>query len=547
MYRGLTARQHVADRFGLGRNAFNATSTTSNAEYGGWFSHGSVTRPAFARAKSDTIWRNGAAIPTNIEELLRQTDSVASSAVQSNSLTQMNNKSFDQVAHSGGDARPTADEVNRPATSVQENGKRFEMSGEPNGIHEIPNQRFERHQSISLEDQSSPSFDNQFSMSNAALKPTKYTTQRSYNYQMPSPRSQLQSNQLQLKKSATTLDILSDGSEQSVPLATYQNTPYAKQGLNNTSANIKMSRNISGTGPSWQNRWSQNRTQYTGPPNRQDRAAAEHQIMPLSVEALATRSDASSVSKSTDVSNPSERVTNHETMAQTTVRNDEMTKGAEVNRFREDRSSNSEKVNAKQEKVTEFDLQTGHTRTYKLDLQTGLTRQKQDLYQHLGDEGKQTQRRYGSVAVLNMNSITPTAARQSKPGLPTESFRNLNGTRSGFSLGLLQPKAQTRGNIYSDSTISTRTTPRDATMAVSDNRYSTCSDFSAAPKKSILKKPKCFSNDPENRLYSRRADVVLNSYSAPVQCFNGGNSHASSFSNRQQDLNQKRVTFNLIQ
>lgn len=529
MYRG----QHVADRSGLGRYAFNATSTTtSNAEYGGWFSHGSVTRPAFARAKSDTIWRNGAAIPTNIEDLLRQNDSVAS-AVQSNSLIQMNNNSFDQVAHSGGDDRPTVDEVNRPATSIQDNGKRFEMSGEPNGIREIPNQHFERHQSISLEDQSSPSFDNQFSMSNAALKSTKYTAQRNYNYQMPSPRSQLQSNQLQLKKSATILDILSDGSEQSVPLVTYQTTPYAKQGLNNTSAN-KISRNISGTGPSWQNRWSQNRTQYTGPPNRQDRAAAEHQIMPLSVEAL-HRSDASSVSQSTVVSNPSERVTNHETMPQTTVRKDEMTKGAEVNRFREDRSSNSEKVNTKQDKVTEFDLQTG------------LTRQKQDLYQNIGDEGKLTQRHYGSVTVLNMNNITPTAARQSKLGLPTESFR-LNGTRNGFSLGLLQPKAQTRGNIYSDSTISNRTTPRDATMAVSDNRYSTCSDFSAAPKKSILKKPKSFSNDLENRLYSRRADVVLNSYSAgSVQCFNGGNSHASSFSNRQQDLNQKRVTFNLIQ
>lgn len=532
MYRGLTARQHITDRFGLGRNAFNATSTTSNAEYGGWFSHDSVTRPAFARAKSDTIWRNGATIPTNIEELLRQNDSVTSD-VQSNSLTPMNNKinSFDQVVHSGGDDRPTADELNRHTASIQENGKGFEMSGEPNGIQEIPNQRFERHQSILQEDQSLPSFENQSSVSNAAFKSNKYMTQRSYNYQMPSPRSQLQSNQLQLKKSATTLDILSDGPEQTVPLATYQNTPYAKHRLSNTLSN-KISCNIPGTVPSWQNRWSQNRMQYTGPPNRQDRASAEHQIMPLSVEAL-HRSDASSVSKSMDVSNPSERTT----LAQTAVRKDDLTKGAlEVNRFREDRSSNSEKLNTKQEKVTEFDLQTG------------LTRQKHDLYQNLGDESKQTQRRYGSVAVLNMNNITPTAARQSKLGLPIESFR-LNGTRNGFSLGPLQQKAQNRGNIYSDSTISSRATPRDATMAVSDNRYSTSSDFAAAPKKSILKKPKSLSNDLENRLYSiRRADVALNSYSAgPVACFNGGNSHASSFINRQQDLNQKRVTFNLIQ
>lgn len=526
MYRGLATRQQMTDRLGLNRNAFNAASNTSNAEYGGWFSLDSLARPTFPRAQSETVWGKGS---TNIEDagliqLLKQADSVT--AAQSNSLNPVNTK-LNYFHHSDSDRNSEGAHNATIKSSLQANGRIFELSNEQNTRPDYPNQSFENHlkpPSNLPEGHSSSSSVDQFSRSDAISKTAKYAVQRSYNYQSPSPRGQLQSNQL--KKSATTLDLLSgptlDGSD------AYQTIPYVRHGPD-TYAN-RISCNIPGTGPSWRNRWSQNRLQYSDPGNRQGhRDVLDRRNLPLSVDGLC-RSDGSLVTKSMDFTNMSERSTDT-TDPTALCKEDEFANGHMANRFRQ----TSERINAKLDQV---------------DLQTRLARQKQGSYQNLGDENKQKFGRFG-----NMDNINTSAASQPKLGLLVENFR-LNGTRDVVPLvGLSQQEALNRIRIYSDVVSSNKPTPRDGhpTTTLNDTRYtfSVNSDLTSFPnpKKSILKKPKVYSSDMENGLYARRRmDTLVARHSAgPVSCFAGLNDPQNSLGNNQQDSNQKRVTFNLNQ
>lgn len=521
MYRGLATRHHqAADWLGLGRGGFcPASSATSNAEYGGWFSQDSFTRPALPRTRSEaTSWRNASVdVPPNVEttglvQLLRETES----NVRSNSLKPAINTKAGSYPGSVHGAADLAYNIASSKTSVQADGKILEIyDGKSSGL-DFPKRPHPNQPSVSFGGRSS--FADQFSGSEAR---TRDAAQHSYALQTQLIRGQLESDLQQLRKSSTTLDLLSDRAEKTGRPTTIPS--YAKHAGN---ASEHMPRSILGKVPLWRNHLSQDRLVSSDSSNKQGR--------PLMNEGACALS---SVSSSGDLApNRWERRVTHGEATTTTSkilsRDEALANGVLTDRFRDDRLSNCEKIGPKLEPIM-----------MQADTQPGLTRQKQSLYQIPGDEGKQKLGRYDGPTFIELNSVNCTAAGPSRFALEADNFP-LNGARTAQPAISSPPQLEIQHRIDACSDL----TASPTTAGLNDARYSIVSDFAAVPKKSILKKPRVYSSDVENAVYSRRMDMSdIRRSSGPASCFNQRDNQSGSLGDKLQEHHQKRVTFRLDQ
>lgn len=565
MYRGLTTNQQVGDRYGRSPAAIAASvssnnNATSNGEYGGWFGHSAVSHPTLSRAKSETVWRTGnistagnTASIQDIMQLLKQGQSprpVIANATRSgpNGLSLVGSRTNPAVQQappsvSNGITDPTVASNQSPqGNRVVE---RYQHNGEHIATNHLPNDGPQKRWPFGTAEISNADPTN-LSKTNGVHQPQQ---QRGFNYLSPANNQRLagslQSDQIRLMKSATTLGFAPERAGASDE----QNTRNSTSNFKTPGPNVPGNRNIYNAGPVpiWRNRWSQSRPQYRlGQPAARPgpMTTSEAIYRPETAAYLNTPVAGGSNAQGTlQVSTDNGRSISW----QTTGTADDVASAVLANRLREDRTLfHPERANSKLETVT------------AVEFMAPGAKQRPGVYANFNEENPSKFGRHGLGSAFDRNNPSYP------PKLVPEGFRS-NGSGMVPSNGSMYSQLDHENKVAKSHLVpeiseqSFARSPGHATVSnprLGTNCAAQGSGYNAAPKRSILKKPKIHSTDYESGINAKRRMEGLypmRHSAGSVGCFNGL-SHAGqaisgvdNFQNRRQESNQKRVTFKLDQ